>query len=67
MNQNQDSKNEKTWKTSNHKIAYLWVAMTHFTTPGNVFAIAHSHFLETPREGRICRHLVRLGVLKEAE
>lgn len=57
----------QTWKDSKHKKAYLLVAILHLTTPSEIYRIAHSHFLETPREGRICQQLVRLGVLKEHE
>lgn len=58
---------EKNWKSSGHKLSYLVVAILNLTTPVEIYEIAHSHFLETPREGRICRQLMRLGVLKEAE
>ncbi|MCQ2297062.1 MAG: hypothetical protein MJZ51_00425 [Bacteroidales bacterium] len=61
------SNTAKNWKNSGHKCAYFFVALLHFTTPDEIYRIAHSHFLETPREGRICRQLVRLGVLKEVE
>ena len=56
-----------TWKDSSHKYAYLLVAILHLTTPTEVYRIAHSHFLETPREGRICQHLARLGVFDQTK
>lgn len=55
---------KKSWKTSNYKWKYLKLAIIYFTTPSNIYEIAHKTRGANMRERIIRGRLVEEGVLR---
>lgn len=58
--------NEMSYKKSQRKWLYRWIAVKHFTTPQHVYDLAHV-FFPLAHEWGIIKDLVKYGILVKKE